>query len=143
MVKIQPYNVTYLVSPLGKVQNLDKITFWYLKVLPHSTKALLPSLRKKFCSDLFLESDFSMVNSGHQHQKAAAVFKVELALLCILDSPWKKEQTKGQKGHSNWPSERQSSVLLSGLYHTLNQSVFMCVGIYTFSFTHPFGCSQM
>lgn len=24
MVKIQPYNVTYLVSPLGKVQNLDK-----------------------------------------------------------------------------------------------------------------------
>ena len=71
------------------------------------------------------------------------MFKLELTLLCILDSPWKKELTKDQKGHSNWPSERQSYVLLPGLYHALNQSVFMCVGISTFSFTHPFGYSQM
>lgn len=71
------------------------------------------------------------------------MLKLELALLCILDSPWKKKLTKEQKGHSNWPSERQSYVLLLGLNHALNQSVFVYVGIYTFSFTHPFGYSQM
>lgn len=131
MVKIQPYNVTYLVSPLGNVQNLDKITFWYLKVLPHSTKALLPSLRKKSCSDIcFWSLTLVCLTVDTSTRKAAGMLKLESTLLCILDSPWKKELTKDQKGLSNWPSERQSCVFIIGFVSCSGSATYVCRSLY-------------